>query len=108
MSEKLEREQIYDTVIAPKLKEVAELCEQHGMNFAATCEYDREYFGTTVVMPDPSIAMRFIIWAIESKGNLDSFIIKVSRYVKEKAPVHNSMVLKILDNEFEVSRDGIE
>lgn len=89
-------EEIYDQDIAPKLLEIAKLCKENNFNFIATCHYHKESGGTTLQISRPNIVTRMIIWAIESKGNLDLFFFKALRYTKNVCPDHNSMVIDML------------
>lgn len=92
-------EKIYDTQIAPVLKQLADLCREHDMNLIAMCQFDGEQSGITMQITKPNISEHLIRWAIESRGNLDSLVIKASRFVADEKSRHNSMVLKLLEQD---------
>lgn len=69
-------EHIYDTQIAPKLLEVAELCKTCGLGFAAIVEYAPGDSAVTVApMPaNPGAAMRVAGYGMVCEGNVDTLI----------------------------------
>lgn len=78
-------EVLYDEKIAPALADLAALCKEHNLPFLAVVEYAPGDFGqTTVVTPEQSMPMTMGNIAARSRGNLDSFVISLIRYCKEK------------------------
>lgn len=78
-------EAIYDEKIAPVLRELATLCEEHKLPFLAVVEYAPGEFGqTTVQTPGQSMPIVMANIAARSRGNLDSFTISLIRYCHEK------------------------
>lgn len=91
----LTKEEIYDVEIAPKLLEIAKLCEQHKLGFAAGVEYEPFGLGSTVAYPvDASIAIRMVDWAVQSHGNADKLIRGMMNWGLKHG--HNSVYLKML------------
>lgn len=78
-------EAIYDEKIAPVLAQLGQLCKDHDMPFLAIVEYAPQDFGqTTVQTPDQSMPMTMANIAARCRGNLDSFIISLLRYCRER------------------------
>lgn len=70
-----ERETFYDREIAPKLAEVAKLCEAHGMSLVANVEWGPRKGGVTIFeTPDASAAHQIVRMAAMCNGNADSLI----------------------------------
>lgn len=91
----LTKEEIYDAEIAPKLLEIAKLCEQHKLGFVAAVEYAPFELGRTVTYPtESSVAIRTVDWAVQSHGNADSLIWAMCRWARKKG--HGSANLTIL------------
>lgn len=88
-------EKVYDDEIAPKLKEISELCQRHGMPFVALCEYEPDQLGRTEFMPpDAGAAMTIAAYAARCDANVDSLMIAIQRYSEKHG--HSSMVLTML------------
>lgn len=93
MSEQIEEEQIpnaeevYDTLVAPKLLEVAKICKEHGIPFVAAVQFDGgpsgEGVGKTFQIPPGaklSADMAFIHFAAKCRANYDSFTNALLRF----------------------------
>lgn len=93
-----EKEEIYDKEIAPLLLQAAKLCETHGIALVAHVEFEPDKFGLTASPTvNFSLSTLMVLWAAQSKANLDLFMIKVRRWNNGRP--HNSMVLRILEGE---------
>ncbi len=89
------KEEIYDSEIAPKLLEVAKLCERHKLGFCAAVEYEPYSLGRTVGYPeDASYAIRLVDWAAQSHGNADKLIRGMMNQGREHG--HGSAYLRML------------
>lgn len=96
-------EEFYDREVAPVLLGLAKQCQQRGMSFLASVEYDPENGGrgrTDFQMPDEggklSSAQRIVHWAARANGNIDSFFIACDRHGKEHG--HSSIYLQMAGN----------
>ena len=93
-------EKIYDEQIAPKLKEVGELCKSIKMGFAAIVEFDAEEGGigvTVAPMPDDAgPAMRIAAYGMRCQGNVDDLIMALQRDGQKHG--HSSLALTVLSN----------
>ena len=88
-------EKYYDEVIAPKLAALCKECEDAGMPFLATVEYDEGKTGSTVWMwSDGCVAMRMEWMCARSCGNLDNFVMSCAN--SPMARGHNSIVLGLM------------
>jgi len=100
-------EQIYDEQIAPKLLELARICNTHGMPFLATVEYAPGDYGTTADMPaDRSLPMDWAYVAARSRGNADTLIMHMMRQAEERG--HGSICLKMLGVAVAPAASGVE
>ena len=92
------REEHYDTAIAPKLLEVAKLCEDWDMPFIAEVWYDGDAAGETVHHPDGprAIAWQLTRAAARAKGNLDLLVFAMARKFPDGG---SSCVLRMLKTE---------
>lgn len=91
-------EEFYDKEIAPKLKELCDLCMKREMAFVASVEFDAPNGGRgrTEFQPKDegdrlSAAQRIVHWAARCNGNIDSFFIACDRHGREHG--HSSIYL---------------
>ena len=78
------KEKIYDEEIAPKLLEIANLCEKHEIPFLAVAEWAPNEIGrTSVQVPDEGIEMVMIRHCAKTAPNIDSYFIGISRWCKK-------------------------
>ncbi len=78
-------EKIYDEQIAPKLLEVANLCNEHGLAMVATVEYEKGERGTTRmnVGPKASAAMYLLSVAAATGNNFDGLVLRMIKWSRE-------------------------
>lgn len=90
-----ECEQWYDTEIAPALMAIARKCEAAGVAMVATVEYGPGHRSSTFVTPPSAgLAMHMLRICASSGNNVDSYIITLLRYLREKGiNTDESMVL---------------
>lgn len=87
-------EAFYDFDLAPRLLEIARLCQARGMSFVAMVEYAQGDSGETCwVAPDASIKPIVAQWGVKCRGNIDSFMIAAERHAREHG--HSSAVLTL-------------
>ena len=90
----MNREKYYDKQIAPKLKDVMDICEKNNMSFVAVCEFNPgEYGSSRAVSHDASQAIRMCEMLTRANGNFDSFVIAVMRHANKHG--HSSIILKM-------------
>ncbi len=78
-------EQIYDREIAPKLKEVGDLCLKYGIPFLAVAEYLPGKIGCTEFKTnDECIEMVMIRHCSKTAPNVDGYVIGLIRWAKKK------------------------
>ena len=78
-----EREKYYDEVIAPKLMEVAKLCEEHGLGMACQVEWEPGETGSTIALPKgSSFNIRLVEAAMRCRGNLDTLMIACAKHAR--------------------------
>lgn len=106
-----EREQYYDDVIAPKLKEIAQLCQDKGLALICQVEWEPGETGRTVTLPPGSSwQIRMAETAMRCRGNIDTLFIALAKYAREHG--HSSVVLQQMgvptdpDTETEEKTDG--
>jgi len=91
-------EAFFDKEIAPKLLEVAKLCEAAGLAFASIVEFDLEEHNTAItVAPMPAgagAAMRIAGYGMQCQGNVDELIMALQKDGQKHG--HNSVVLATL------------
>jgi len=99
----MSNEEFYDVKIAPKLAELAKLCQDRKMSFLCSVEFDPENGGrgrTEVQMPDTaatlSAAQRLVHWAARCDGNIDRLFLTCDRHGHEHG--HSSVYLYRLGN----------
>lgn len=90
----MSNEQAYDDHIAPKLLEVAKLCEQMGMSIVARVEWAPDEAGITHagVGPQSGVGQRLTQIAAHARGNIDLICIEAMR----RFDCSRSMVLRML------------
>lgn len=86
----------YDAEIAPVLADLAKRCNERGMSFIATVEYDEGKRGGTYYLTEGAcLAMRMVYMCSASAPNVDSFLINLIRYCAKKGiDISQSMFLK--------------
>ena len=78
-------EKLYDEVIAPKLKEISELCQANKIPFVALVEYEPGEHGRTEFMPfEASIQMHITTMAARCDANVDALMIGIARTCERK------------------------
>lgn len=87
------KEKLYDDVVAPKLAELAKLCEDNSLSMVAACEWAPGEYGSTVTLRAGSgYALRLADATIKSSGNVDSLWMAISKDAVRNG--HSSMVLQ--------------
>lgn len=90
-----EREQLYDSEIAPVLLDLARKCQTNGLSFVAMVEWDPGETGRTAALVEGSgFGIRMAETAMRALGNVDSLIFALMQYGKEHG--HNSICLHLL------------
>jgi hypothetical protein len=90
-----EREEYYDRVIAPALKELAADCKANGLSFLAVVEWEPGEHGRTANFSPPvGLGIRLADVAAQANGNVDGLILAIMRYARENG--HNSACLSVL------------
>lgn len=90
-----EREDFYDSEIAPALLDLGKKCESSGLSFLAVVEWDPGETGQTATLTvDASFSMRLSDTATRAKGNVDALIIAMMKHAREHG--HSSIFLKQL------------
>lgn len=88
-----EREQYYDDVIAPKLKELADLCQAKEFAMVCQVEWEPGECGRTVTLPKwASFQIRLAETAMRAKGNVDNLFLACAKYAAVHG--HDSLVMK--------------
>lgn len=89
-------EKLYDEVLAPKLKEIADICEANGIPFVALCEYEPGQGGRTEFVPDTACtATKIAAFAARCDGNVDALMIAIQRLAARVG--HTSIALTLLN-----------
>ena len=93
-------EKVYDNEIAPKLLEIAKMCETEGIPFLAIVEWTPGKIGRTELQTNNEcIEMVMIRRCAKTVPNIDSYIIGLSRYAKEKnIDTSDSIIMSQLEN----------
>ena len=92
-----EREAFYDHEIAPVLMELARKCEDNGVSFVATVEWQPGETGETATIQESAgIKLRMAHWAVAAHGNADALIGALVKHGKEHG--HNSIYLHMLES----------
>lgn len=107
-----EKEKVYDEEIAPALLKVSQRCQELGMAFIASVEFDppnggrgRTEFQPKDTVETLSAAQRLIHWAAICDGNIDRLFIACDRHGREHG--HSSVYLSQLGNK-NIKYDGTE
>lgn len=88
-----EREQFYDDVIAPKLAEIAKLCQEKEIAFICQVEWEPGECGRTVTLPKgASWQIRLAETAMRANGNVDNMFLACSKYAAVHG--HSSIVMQ--------------
>ncbi|WP_439398758.1 hypothetical protein ACRQ5Q_15280 [Bradyrhizobium sp. PMVTL-01] len=91
-----EREAFYDAEIAPVLKDLAKKCQDNGLSLVAQVEWEPGETGRTVaIVEKSSFGIRMAEAAMRSNGNVDAFLLGVTKYAQEHG--HSSMFLNLLN-----------
>jgi len=97
-------EEIYDEKIAPILLELSRICTEFEIPFCAAVEFDGGESGqgvgksfSKVDFTEGGVDMAMIYLAMRARGNLDAFMINVSKL--PHAEGHNSMALFMMGKE---------
>ncbi|GAH11511.1 unnamed protein product [marine sediment metagenome] len=78
-------EEFYDNKIAPKLKEVGDLCAKYGVPFLAVAEYAPGKVGRTAFQTNEEcIEMVMIRHCAKTAPNIDGYVIGLMRWAREK------------------------
>lgn len=90
-----DREAFYDAEIAPVLLDLSKRCEDMGLSFIAQVEWEPGETGRTVSFAgDAGFGIRMAEAAMRAAGNIDSFLLGVSKHAQEYG--HSSMFLNLL------------
>lgn len=91
-------EKIYDQEIAPKLKEVGDLCVANGIPFLAVAEYALGMIGKTAFQTnDECIEMVMIRHCAKTAPNIDGYVIGLARWANQNhVNVDSSFIMKQL------------
>lgn len=96
--EATEGEAWYDAEIAPKLAEMAKLCNARGMSFIAQVEYQPgDRAGTYYLTEEAGLEVQMLYMAAQTGRNVDGYIISLARHCKAKGiDIGASFVMKRL------------
>lgn len=88
-------EKWYDTEIAPALKDLAKRCNERGMSFLASVEFQPGDMATTFFLTkDAGVSMQMLKICAMTAPNVDSYVINLKRWAKENnVDAHGSLVL---------------
>jgi hypothetical protein len=88
-----DKEQYYDDVIAPKLKEIAQLCQEKEIAMICQVEWVPGEAGRTVTLPKgASWQIRLAETAMRANGNVDNLFLACAKYAAVHG--HESLVMK--------------
>jgi hypothetical protein len=97
-------EEIYDSEIAPALKQLSERCSELGFNMVAVVEWEQDRSGYTLSLDTrddakffPGPAMRMAAMAAKAGSNLDKLLMGLIRDCRKYG--HSSAYMTILDND---------
>lgn len=91
----MDKETFYDTIVAPELLKLSNLCKDNGVGFVAMVQFGETAHGRTVTLPNgSSFAIRLAEAAMRAEGNVDALMMAVARHAKKSG--HSSLVLEIL------------
>ncbi|HEX8177831.1 MAG TPA: hypothetical protein VF543_22270 [Pyrinomonadaceae bacterium] len=101
----MHNETIYDNEIAPQLLAIAKRCEELGMPFVASVEYETGETGRTEAQAQNASPKQLVIhWAARCNGNVDALFMAIDKYAKEHG--HSSIVLQLRGNDNLASEQG--
>ncbi len=92
-------EKFYDKELAPKLLEIAKLCEGKGIPFLAIVEYDQNMIARTQVQtPDEGIEMVMVRHCAKTAPNIDGYVIGLARWAhKHGINMDGSIVMRDME-----------
>ena len=92
----MKTEKIYDKEIAPKLLEIAKLCEANGIPFLAVAEWSPGKVGRTELRTnDECLEMVMMHHCAKTAPNIDGYLIGLIRWAKENnVSMDSSIFLK--------------
>lgn len=87
-------ESIYDTEIAPLIREAAKRCGEFGLPMVAVVEYEPGSRGETRVLSTESLPMLMLSMLAHHGQNVDGFLINLIRHCKQEGiDIRSSMFL---------------
>lgn len=87
-----DKEDFYDQHIAPELLRLVKLAEENGISLIAMAEWEPGETGRTAALQSSAgFAIRMAEAAMRSLGNVDSFMLAMTRYAREHG--HNSIYM---------------
>lgn len=87
-----EKEDFYDSEIAPALMALAKKCEDRGLSFLAVVEWEKGETGRTLSMqPGSGVEFRMAEVGARAQGNVDALIFALMKYGREHG--HSSICL---------------
>lgn len=96
-----EREKFYDEQIAPKVKELAELCAAHNMSVVCVVEFEKDARGGTYsLLPDAGTAMHMVRLCGQSGENVDRYLLSLNKYVKQNNIDYSQSIYMNMINSF--------
>lgn len=88
----VDQEKFYDEEVAPELARLAKLCEDRGMGFVATVQYNDDGAGTTATLQEGTeLSVRLAYVAARCNRNVDVLIGWIVRYALKHG--HSSVYL---------------
>jgi len=97
--ERSENEIYYDDVIAPKLAEIAKMCEARGMSMVCDVEYDPGETGSTRFMqPTAGAKLKIAYAASRCRGNVDALIMGINNMMREEGSLDVSIYMKLIED----------
>jgi hypothetical protein len=90
-----EREAFYDSEIAPRLLELARLCQDNEISLVCAANWGTDDQDRTVTLqPHAPMSIKMTEVAAQANGNADSLIMALMKHGREHG--HNSMCLHLL------------
>jgi hypothetical protein len=89
-------EKIYDTEIAPKLLEIAKICEANGIPFLALVEWAPGNIGRTELRTkDECLEMIMVRHCAKTAPNIDGYVLGLAKWAnKEGIDMRGSFVMR--------------
>lgn len=85
-------EHIYDSEVAPRMAEIIEICQAHGLPMHATFQYGEGGFVTTHVPAEGEVWWLDLLRVVAmSHGNVDLLFMAISQHAKKHG--HSSLFL---------------